>query len=52
MSWAAHELESYFLQKHVSVKVSYLAVLAGCLLPDQFTKLPVYGFASGTSSQG
>jgi membrane-bound metal-dependent hydrolase YbcI (DUF457 family) len=43
VSWAAHELESYFLQKHINVKVSYLAVLLGCLLPDLFTKLPVYG---------
>jgi len=31
MSWAAHELESYFLQKHVKVKVSYLAILLGCV---------------------
>ena len=43
MSWAAHELESYFLQKHTKAKVSYLAILLGCLLPDLFTKLPVYG---------
>jgi len=43
VSWAAHELESYFLQKHTKAKVSYLAILLGCLLPDLFTKLPVYG---------
>lgn len=47
MSWAAHELESYFIQKHVRLRVSYLAVLLGCLLPDLFTKLPVYGFSFG-----
>ncbi|HZN15907.1 MAG TPA: metal-dependent hydrolase [Acidimicrobiales bacterium] len=47
MSWAAHELESYFLQKHIKAKVSYLAVLLGCLLPDFFTKLPVYGLHIG-----
>jgi membrane-bound metal-dependent hydrolase YbcI (DUF457 family) len=47
MSWAAHELESYFIQKHVKVRVSYLAILLGCLLPDLFTKLPVYGFSFG-----
>ena len=47
MSWAAHELESYFLQKHLKVKVSYLAILLGCLLPDLFTKLPVYGLEIG-----
>lgn len=47
MSWAAHELESYFLQKHIRTKVSYLAILLGCLLPDLFTKLPVYGVNIG-----
>jgi len=48
MSWAAHELESYFLQKHIKAKVSYLAILLGCLLPDLFTKLPVYGWKIGS----
>jgi membrane-bound metal-dependent hydrolase YbcI (DUF457 family) len=49
MSWAAHELESYFLQKHLprGQRISYLAVLLGCLLPDLFTKLPVYGVHLG-----
>lgn len=47
MSWAAHELESYFLQKHIKAKVSYLAILLGCLGPDLFTKLPVYGLHIG-----
>ena len=47
MSWAAHELESYVIQKHVKVKVSYAAILLGCLLPDLFTKLPVYGLHIG-----
>ena len=47
MSWAAHELESYFIQKHTRVKVSYLAILLGCLLPDLMTKAPVYGFHIG-----
>lgn len=47
MSWAAHELESYFIQKHVKARVSYLAILLGCLLPDLFTKLPVYGLSFG-----
>lgn len=48
MSWAAHELESYFLQKHTQARVSYLAILLGCLLPDLFTKLPVYGWKIGS----
>ena len=47
MSWAAHELESYVLQKHIRSKISYLAILLGCLLPDLFTKLPVYGLKVG-----
>lgn len=47
MSWAAHELESYFLQKHIKIKVSYLAILLGGFLPDFFTKLPVYGLNIG-----
>jgi hypothetical protein len=47
MSWAAHELESYFLQKHTKVRVSYLAILLGCLAPDLFTKMPVYGLHVG-----
>ena len=47
MSWAAHELESYVLQKHIRSKISYLAILLGCLLPDLFTKMPVYGLKIG-----
>jgi membrane-bound metal-dependent hydrolase YbcI (DUF457 family) len=47
MSWAAHELESYLIQKHVRARVSYLAILLGCFLPDLLTKLPVYGFSIG-----
>ena len=47
MSWAAHELECYVIQRHVHVPVSFLAVLAGGLLPDVATKLWVYGFSVG-----
>lgn len=47
MSWAAHEFESYALQKHLGARVSFSAVLVGCFLPDLFTKLPVYGFNFG-----
>jgi len=35
------------MQKHTKQKVSYLAILLGCLLPDLFTKLPVYGLNIG-----
>ncbi|KRV46666.1 hypothetical protein AQ490_12415 [Wenjunlia vitaminophila] len=45
MSWAAHELESYILHGHTKTKVSYLAILLGCFLPDMGTKGTVYGFS-------
>jgi membrane-bound metal-dependent hydrolase YbcI (DUF457 family) len=45
MSWAAHELESLVLPHHRRTKVS--GILLGCLLPDLFTKLPVYGLHIG-----
>lgn len=44
MSWAAHELESYVLQKHIKTKVSFLAILLGCFWPDMISKGTVYGF--------
>ena len=47
MSWAAHELELYVIQRHAWVRISYLGVLAGTLLPDVATKLWVYGFSVG-----
>ena len=45
MSWAAHELESVILHRHMdrtgrAWRISYLAILIGALMPD-FTKLPV-----------
>lgn len=45
MSWAAHELESYVILRHLKTRVSYFGVLAGTLLPDLATKLWVYGFS-------
>ncbi|WP_234320307.1 metal-dependent hydrolase, partial [Streptomyces sp. SBT349] len=48
MSWAAHELESYLLHKHIKTKVSFLAILVGCLAPDMLTKLPAYGIRIGS----
>lgn len=47
MSWAAHELESYVIQRHLKVRMSYTAILAGCLMPDMFTKWAVYGVSVG-----
>jgi membrane-bound metal-dependent hydrolase YbcI (DUF457 family) len=52
LSWAAHELESYVIQRHVKAKVSYTAILIGCLAPDMLTKLPVYGFHLGPINFG
>ena len=43
MSWAAHEFENYFIQKHVGLKDSFLAVVLGTQLPDLITKSFVYG---------
>ena len=43
MSWAAHEFENYFIQKHVGLKASFLAIVLGTQLPDLFTKSLVYG---------
>lgn len=48
MSWAAHEFEAYVLHKHFRVRASFTGILVGCLLPDLFTKLPVYGFSIGS----
>jgi membrane-bound metal-dependent hydrolase YbcI (DUF457 family) len=42
VSWAAHEFENYFIQKHVGVKVSFVAICIGTFLPDLFTKPFVY----------
>ncbi|MFT7649340.1 MAG: hypothetical protein ACI8Y4_004101 [Candidatus Poriferisodalaceae bacterium] len=42
MSWAAHEFENYFIQKHVGLKVSFLAIVLGTFGPDLFTKSIVY----------
>ena len=42
MSWAAHEFETYFIQKHVGLKASFLAIVLGTSIPDLFTKGLVY----------
>jgi membrane-bound metal-dependent hydrolase YbcI (DUF457 family) len=49
VSWAAHELESYVIQKEFGKKwrVSYLAILLGCYIPDLITKIFVYGISVG-----
>ncbi len=42
MSWAAHEFENYFIQKHVGLKASFLGIVLGTFGPDLFTKSLVY----------
>lgn len=42
MSWAAHEFENYFIQKHVGLKASFLGIALGTFAPDLFTKYFVY----------
>jgi membrane-bound metal-dependent hydrolase YbcI (DUF457 family) len=42
VSWAAHEFENYFIQRHLGVKASFLGIVLGTQLPDLFTKFLVY----------
>ena len=42
MSWAAHEFETYFIQRHIGARASYLAIVLGSFAPDLFTKFFVY----------
>jgi hypothetical protein len=42
VSWAAHEFENYFIQKHTGARVSFLAIALGAFAPDLFTKSLVY----------
>ncbi len=47
MSWAAHDFETYVLQRHLGVRVSLLPLLVGTYAPDTFTKWFVYGINLG-----
>lgn len=42
MSWAAHEFENYFLQRHLGEKASFFGIVLGTFAPDLFTKFFVY----------
>jgi membrane-bound metal-dependent hydrolase YbcI (DUF457 family) len=42
VSWAAHEFEDYFIQKHTGKKASFFGIALGALAPDLFTKFFVY----------
>jgi hypothetical protein len=43
MSWAAHDLEPYVIQKHCGKKIAFMPLLAGSYAPDMLTKWFVYG---------
>jgi membrane-bound metal-dependent hydrolase YbcI (DUF457 family) len=43
MSWAAHDLEPYAIQRHLGAKVAIVPLLIGSYAPDMTTKWFVYG---------
>jgi hypothetical protein len=47
MSWAAHDLEPYALQRHLKLKVAFVPLLLGSYSPDMMTKWFVYGIHIG-----
>ena len=47
MSWVAHDLEPYVIQRHLGRRVSLIPVLVGSWAPDMFTKWFIYGISIG-----
>jgi hypothetical protein len=47
MSWAAHDLEPYVIQRHMGLKVAFVPLLLGSYSPDLMTKWFVYGIHLG-----
>src|SRR2546422_3327006 len=43
MSWAAHDLEPYAIQRHMRLKVAFVPLLIGSYSPDMMSKWFVYG---------
>jgi hypothetical protein len=43
MSWAAHDLEPYVIQKHAGVRLAFVPLLIGSYAPDLASKWFVYG---------
>ena len=43
MSWAAHDLEPYAIQRHLGGRVAIVPLLIGSYSPDMFSKWFVYG---------
>src|SRR5206468_11912600 len=47
LSWAAHDLEPYAIQKHTKLKLAFVPLLIGPYAPDMMTKRYVYGIHLG-----
>ena len=47
MSWAAHDLEPYAIQRHTRIKVAFVPLLIGSYSPDMMSKWFVYGIHIG-----
>jgi len=43
MSWVAHDVEPYVIQKHLGKKIAFVPLLIGSYAPDLATKWFVYG---------
>ncbi len=43
MSWAAHDLEPYVIQRHLGRRVAFVPLLIGSYAPDMLSKWFVYG---------
>jgi hypothetical protein len=46
LSWAAHDLEPYAIQRHSRLKIAFVPVLIGSYAPDMMSKWFVYGSMS------
>jgi hypothetical protein len=47
MSWSAHDLEPYAIQRHLRLKVAFVPMLLGSYSPDMMSKWYVYGVNIG-----
>jgi membrane-bound metal-dependent hydrolase YbcI (DUF457 family) len=45
MSWVAHDLEPYVIQRHLGKRVAFVPLLIGSYAPDMTTKWFVYGIS-------
>jgi membrane-bound metal-dependent hydrolase YbcI (DUF457 family) len=43
MSWVAHDVEPYVIQKHLGRRIAFVPLLIGSYAPDMLTKWFVYG---------